>query len=275
VGDDSLWARLVDDSAAFAAVAPLKLAPAGHTGENEETAELQAVLAASLKKGKADKAEKVRSRLNKIAGSSARKDTFVARQFADDPSSVIGTPWLEFATLPRVLDVVNSFLKMYAKLRYIDQWYTAVSAPDAERITSQRWHRDNCDQYIVKAFLYMTDVGLGSGPFEYIPGSARGGPYSDIWPWKPLGEMYPPQDEFRRRLPVKSRVTVTGPAGTIALVDTNGFHRGGFATESHRVMAVVTYCSPAALESIIEKGFQVSVDTLPPATPDSVRYALA
>jgi hypothetical protein len=34
-------------------------------------------------------------------------------------------------------------------------------------------------------------------------------------------------------------------------------------------MAILTYCSPAALESIIEKGFQVDVDTLPPDTPDS------
>jgi hypothetical protein len=87
--------------------------------------------------------------------------------------------------------------------------------------------------------------------------------------------MYPPQDEFGERVPVDSRVTLTGPPGTLALVNTSGFHRGGFATEAHRVMAIVTYCSPAALESIVEKGFQVEVDSLDAGTPESVRLALA
>jgi hypothetical protein len=121
----------------------------------------------------------------------------------------------------------------------------------------------------------MNDVGLGSGPFEYIPKSALGGPYSDVWPWQPLGDMYPPQDEFAEKVPVDSRVTLTGPAGTLALVNTSGFHRGGFATESHRIMSIVTYCSPAALESIVEKGFQVDVDSLDADTPESVKHALA
>ena len=114
-----------------------------------------------------------------------------------------------------------------------------------------------------------------AGPFEYIPRSALGGPYADIWPWQPLGEMYPPQDEFAERVAVDSRVTLTGPAGTLALVNTSGFHRGGFATDSHRVMAIITYCSPAALESIVEKGFQVDVGSLDAGAPESVRLALA
>jgi hypothetical protein len=275
VGDDDLWARLVEDSAAFAATAPSNLAPTDHDGENEELVELQAQLAACLEKGKQEKAEKIQARIAKITSAGTRKDTFIARQFAHDPSSVIGTPWLEFAASPRVLDVINSYLKMYVKVRYIDEWYTAVSDSEAERITSQRWHRDNDDQYLVKTFLYMNDVDLGSGPFEYIPRSALGGPYADIWPWQPLGQMYPPQDEFPQQIPEDSRVTLTGPPGTLALVNTSGFHRGGFATESHRVMSIITYCSPAALESIVEKGFQVDVDSLPAGTPESVKQALA
>jgi hypothetical protein len=275
VGDDDLWQRLAEDSAAFASVGPSKLAPTDHDGENEELAELQAQLAACLEKGKEEKAEKIRARITKITSAGTRKNTFIARQFAHDPSSVIGTPWLEFASSPRLLDVVNSYLSMFVKVRYIDEWYTAVSNSEADRITSQRWHRDNDDQYLVKAFLYMNDVGLGSGPFEYIPRSALGGPYSDIWPWKPLGEMYPPAEEFPQRVPEESRVTLTGPAGTLALVNTSGFHRGGFATESHRVMAIITYVSPAALESIVEKGFQVDVESLPAGTPEAVKQALA
>jgi hypothetical protein len=143
VGDDDLWRRLADDSAAFAAIGPSRLAPTDHDGENEELLELQAQLEACLKKGKEEKAEKVRARIAKITSAGTRKNTFIARQFAHDPGSVIGTPWLEFAASPRVLDVINSYLKMFVKVRYIDEWYTAVSNSEAERITSQRWHRDN------------------------------------------------------------------------------------------------------------------------------------
>ncbi len=96
---------------------------------------------------------------------------------------------------------------------------------------SQRWHRDFNDQHLLKAFLYLVDVDEGTGPFEYIPGSAPGGQYAHEWPWRPLGETYPPEGALEERIPADAIKTFTGPKGTLLFCNTSGFHRGGFATE--------------------------------------------
>jgi ectoine hydroxylase-related dioxygenase (phytanoyl-CoA dioxygenase family) len=67
-----------------------------------------------------------------------------------------------------------------------------------------RWHRDYNDQHLVKVFVYLVDVDEGTGPFEYVPGSARGGRYADIWPWQPAGDTYPAAEEFEQRVPASA-----------------------------------------------------------------------
>ena len=39
-------------------------------------------------------------------------------------------------------------------------------------------------------------LNADTGPFEYVPRSAPGGELDRLWPWRPLGENYPPEDEF-------------------------------------------------------------------------------
>ena len=39
------------------------------------------------------------------------------------------------------------------------------------------------------------------GPFQYVPGSQPGGPYADAWPWKPLGQNYPTEEELEAAHP--------------------------------------------------------------------------
>ena len=57
-------------------------------------------------------------------------------------------------TEPRLLDIANAYLGMWAKLEYVDVWYTPP-VEDAERRSSQRWHRDFNDRHLLKAFLYL------------------------------------------------------------------------------------------------------------------------
>ena len=146
----------------------------------------------------------------------------------------LDNPWFKLAASPRMLDVVNSYLEMWSKLLYVDQWYTIPVMTDEDaRFSSQRWHRDYNDQHLIKVFIYMNDVDEGAGPFEYVPGSARGGPYADAWPWVPFGgDLYPPPEEFDQKIPAEAVRTLTGPAGSVIFCNTSGFHRGGFATEA-------------------------------------------
>ena len=110
-----------------------------------------------------------------------------------------------------------------------------------ERTDSQQWHRDPEDQHVVKVFLYFSDVDEEAGPFEYIPSSAEGGKYGNLWPWGKGSPRYPPTDELEQAIPVSERVAATGPRGTLVICDTSGFHRGGYARSKPRVLSTHTY----------------------------------
>jgi hypothetical protein len=193
---------------------------------------------------------------------------FVVRLHSYGVKLSLDDPWLATCASHRMLDIANTYLGLWSKLEYVDMWYSVPQPPDADRIASQRWHRDFNDKYLLKAFLYLVDVDEGTGPFEYVPGSAPGGRYADAWPWRPLGENYPPDGELERRIPEDDVRTFTAPKGTLVFCNTSGFHRGGFATEKARVLATVTYSSPASLASLTERsyGFTGALDELDPPT---------
>jgi hypothetical protein len=180
-------------------------------------------------------------------------------------------PWLRLGVNSRLLDLANAYLGMWSKLEYVDVWYTPP-ADTAERKSSQRWHRDFNDRHLLKAFLYLVDVDEETGPFEYVPRSAPGGELDRLWPWRPLGENYPPEDELEAKVADRA-VSFVASKGTLIFCNTSGFHRGGFAVGKARVLATVTYSSPASLASLTERNYSLdgaSADRLAPTQ----RYAL-
>jgi len=121
---------------------------------------------------------------------------FVVRLHSYDVELGLEDPWFKACSSRRMLDVANAYLRMWSKLEYIDVWYSVPQAAGSERVSSQRWHRDYNDKHLLKAFLYLVDVDESMGPFQYIPGSQPGGPYADAWPWSPLGQNYPTEEEL-------------------------------------------------------------------------------
>ena len=196
---------------------------------------------------------------------------FLVRKYSREVELGLEDPWLRFGVDPRLLDIANSYLGMWSKLEYVDVWYTPP-AGEEERRSSQRWHRDFNDRHLLKAFLYLVDVDEQTGPFEYVPRSAPGGELDKLWPWRPLGENYPPEDELAERVDGRS-VTFTAPKGTLIFCNTSGFHRGGFASGKPRVLATFTWDSPASLKALSERNY-----TFAPrngaALTDAQRYAL-
>jgi hypothetical protein len=93
-------------------------------------------------------------------------------------------------------------------------------------------------------FIPVLAVREGAGPFEYVRSSAPGGRYGDLWPWRAGEGIKPPDDELAATVAPDDRVVCAGPAGTLILCDTSGFHRGGFAREAPRISAVWTFVSP-------------------------------
>jgi hypothetical protein len=196
---------------------------------------------------------------------------FVVRKYAYDVELGLDDPWLRLGLEKRMLDIANTYLGMWTKLEYVDVWYTPP-IESGERRSSQRWHRDFNDRHLLKAFLYLTDVEADAGPFEYVPRSAPGSELDHLWPWRPLGDNYPPQDELAERVADRA-VTFTAPAWTIIFCNTCGFHRGGFATGKPRALATFTWDSPASLKALSERNYElVSANGAP--LDDATRYAL-
>ena len=178
---------------------------------------------------------------------------FLVRKYAWGMQLGLDDPWLRLGVHPRLLDVANVYLGMWSKLEYVDVWYTPP-AGEGERKASQRWHRDFNDRHLLKAFLYLVDVDEDTGPFEYVPRSAPGGELDRLWPWRPLGENYPPDDELAQHIDGRA-VTFTAPKATLVFCNTAGFHRGGFAKAKPRVLATFTWDSPASLKALSERNF--------------------
>jgi hypothetical protein len=198
------------------------------------------------------------------------KGDYIMRLLGKDvPTLAADDPWLQLGISDRMLDVVNSYFGLWSKLTYVDLWYTPpVAKAGVERVSSQRWHRDYNDARLVKVFIYLTDIHEDTGPLEFVPGSALGGEYEDVWKWRPVSnDLYPPQEEFDERIPKSEQMALTGPEGSMVFANTSGFHRGGYATgERPRVMAVYNYSSPASVEALTLRNFatDISEDGLSP-----------
>jgi hypothetical protein len=178
---------------------------------------------------------------------------FLVRKYAWGVQLGLEDAWLRLGANPRLLDIANAYLGMWSKLEYVDVWYTPPAAAE-DRRSSQRWHRDFNDRHLLKAFVYLVDVDEETGPFEYVPRSAPGGELDRLWPWRPLGDNYPPEDELEQQIDGRA-VTFTAPKGTIIFCNTSGFHRGGFAKTKPRVLATFTWDSPASLKALSERNF--------------------
>ena len=197
---------------------------------------------------------------------------FVVRLHSYGVEVGLDDPWFRACVSRRMLDLANSYLRMWSKLEYLDVWYSVPQPSTGERISSQLWHRDYNDKHLLKAFLHLVDVDEQMGPFQYVPESQPGGRYADAWPWSPLGQNYPSEQELEQRIPASDVRTFTGPKASLLFCNTAGFHRGGFSTSAPRVLATVTYSSPASLASLTERSFTFTgaLDGLDAPT----RYAL-
>ena len=108
------------------------------------------------------------------------------------------------------------------------------------------WHRDSPFTNQFKTIIYLTDVDSTNGPFQYIKGSHKRSFY------KPIGEVLKTDDYRKNRFSNEEieavtnkidffdKMTVTGKAGDLILVNTRGLHRGAPLLEGMR-KAVTTY----------------------------------
>jgi hypothetical protein len=199
---------------------------------------------------------------------------FLVRKYDVQSVVPLDNPWLSACISRRLIDIASSYLQLWSKLEYVDLWYSLPVGEDAERKASQIWHRDFNDSHLLKAFLYLSDVDERSGPFEYVPGSQPGGPHAGIHPWAPMAVGRVSDKELAKFVSSEDVRTFTAPRGTLILCNTSGLHRGGFAESAPRVLAAVTFCSPASLASLTERNYTLPRGTDLKQLDPVIRYAL-
>jgi hypothetical protein len=151
---------------------------------------------------------------------------------------------VRFSLQAAVLNVVNSYFGMYTRLLQFNLWRNfATAAPPRN---SQLWHRDPDDRQIVKLFVYLSDVDAGAGPLSYVPGTHSRGQLR-VRPESHLEEAGDPlrstDAQMSAVVPPDRWLTATGGKGTLVLVDTRGYHKGGLARERDRVLYTAMFTS--------------------------------
>jgi hypothetical protein len=156
------------------------------------------------------------------------------QEFAPD------SPLLRLALDKKLLEIVSLYLGMWPRLHAVGAWlnFPSVHEPTA----SQLWHRDPEDLKNVKVFIYLVDVDEDRGPFCYIPETQPFGNRASAVP-KHADKIRVTDEEMRAVIPAHAWLTCVGPANTMILADTVGYHRGGKAKSGNRILITFTYTS--------------------------------
>jgi Phytanoyl-CoA dioxygenase (PhyH) len=176
---------------------------------------------------------------------SVGQKTFNRELLGSNPILDPQTIFARFALQNPMLQIANAYFGMFTRLRYYNVWHTFASQAEARE--SQLWHHDREDRYILKLFLYLSDVDEGAGPFTYAPGSHQKKKLFREPSYKLEGGVKRSSDEQMAEVVSSSRWRqCTGPRGTIVFADTRGYHKGGMAREHDRIMYTCMFTSQAS-----------------------------
>lgn len=176
------------------------------------------------------------------------KKNFLHKYWGITEEINLANPFLKVILSETLINIVNSYMNMYTKLRYYDLSLTTPVGTEAEATFSQRWHRDPQEKRVCKVFIYLSDVDATAGPFTYISQSNHGSKFGSIFPQKPPMGVYPKEGEVEKLITQDSVKTMTGKAGTVILCDTIGLHKGGYATQKSRLMFTGFFTAPSYKE---------------------------
>jgi hypothetical protein len=186
-----------------------------------------------------------RARENAFSTEEVGEKSFIFEYLGHSPVLDPREVYARFALHENVLQIANAYLGMHTRLRYYNIWHTF--ATQAEARESQLWHRDREDRYILKAFVYLCDVGEGAGPFTYAAGShAKGSVKTEPESFLEGGVKRSTDPQMAKVVSPERWIKGVGPKGTIIFADTRGYHKGGLAREQDRIMYTCMFTSPAS-----------------------------
>ena len=173
------------------------------------------------------------------------RKTFIAELLGARPILDLTNVYARFALQKPILQIANTYFGMFTRLRYYNIWHTF--ATQAEARESQLWHRDREDYYILKMFVYLSDVDENAGPFTYAAGSHLKGKLRHEPAYFLEGDVKRTIDsQMAEVVPPERWIKGVGSKGTIIFADTRGYHKGGLARERDRIMYTCMFTSRAS-----------------------------
>ena len=138
---------------------------------------------------------------------------------------------------PGILRVVERYLKLPAAYHGAVLRHSLVNGVG---VGPRLWHRDVEDFHVLRMVIYLNDVGLGGGPFEYIPRTAGDLILKKV---REVGALIT-NSQMREILPEEQWKRITGPMGTVVLCDTaRVFHHESLQTHRDRFVLMIGYSS--------------------------------
>ncbi len=170
---------------------------------------------------------------------------YVRYLLGECPTLDLQSVFVRFALQQEILRITNAYFGMLTRLAYFNIWhtFTTTAAPQS----SQLWHRDLDDPYyIMKVFVYLTDVGEGNGPLYYAAGSHSKGSmkYEPDYISKTTNSRRRNDQQMAEVIPSDRWIPAVGPRGTIVFADTHGYHKGGWAQTGERIVYTCMFTSP-------------------------------
>ncbi len=173
------------------------------------------------------------------------RKTFIFQLLGDQPRLDPESVYARFALQRPILEIANAYFGMYTRLRFYNVWHTLTTDTGARE--SQLWHRDREDHFILKLFVYFSDIDEGAGPLTYAPGTHRkGAAPRDPEFFIENGVRRTTDEQMAEIVPQDEWIKAIGSKGTILFADTAGFHKGGLARTSDRVMYTCMFTSPTS-----------------------------
>ena len=170
----------------------------------------------------------------------AAKD-YVVRLLGPRPVFTPTSAWATVALDPGLVALARAYLPRPGYLEAYNVWYSypTTAAPSH----SQLWHQDKDDEAIVKVFLYLSDVTPETGALTYIPGSAvrHGQTYRPAASQDSIGAWRTSDDDMAACVPRSAWRDASGPAGTLLIADTTGWHKGGHVLRDERLVFTCMY----------------------------------
>jgi hypothetical protein len=163
---------------------------------------------------------------------------------------------IELIADPTLLQMVQTYLQCEPVNVQVNTWFTVARDPPLQDVT-QTYHQDFSWMKFLKVFIYLNDVKTENGATRYVPNT-----FDHVTPLLHVKPSYTitsrlTDEQVQTAYPGKE-MHFEGPAGSIMLADTQGFHSGTKLTRGTRQMLQLEYASSVQDTSPLRKNGGVS-----------------